>query len=171
MEPIVINFKWIADDLLTARKWNFRHACRPAFRWAIHVVVALIMAVSVFSLVKVGPSPIPIGFIAAGIYLYAIRPFEVRWFTRRQFAKRPDNNCDVQWTVTPERICTLTTLGSSEFQWAAITKVIRTPDGFLFYPNNQIFHFLPLRGFRDDADFQRLAELASQHVPKHFELR
>jgi hypothetical protein len=170
VEPIVINFKWIVEDLLAARKWHFRHICRPVFRWAIHVIVALIVAVSLFSLLRVGLSPIPIGFVTVAIYLYLIRPFEVRWAARRQFAKRPDKNTDIQWTVSPERISTLTTLGSSEFQWAALTKIIRTPDGFLFYPNEQIFHFLPVRGFRADADYQRLAELASEHASKFVEL-
>lgn len=113
----------------------------------------LFMSICLCSLLRVGLSVIPIGFIVAGIYFYIIRPFEVRWRIRREFAKRPDSNIDVQWNVTPEGISTATSLGSSEFQWIALAKVVQTPDGFLFYQNEQIFHFLPRRGFRGKADF------------------
>src|SRR5690606_31376826 len=78
VEPVIINFKWTADDLLRARHWHFRHNCRRVFRWAIHIVVITMMAICLFSLLRSGFSTTLFGLLVAGIYFYTIHPFEVR---------------------------------------------------------------------------------------------
>ena len=166
MEPVVAQFQWTADDLLTARRWHQKHVCRPFFRWAVHITLVLIVAVSLYSLFRSGLSAIPVGFLVAAFYIYFLRRFEVRWLTRRQFAKRPDRNSEIQWSASPQGLSTAATHGRSDFQWTALTKVLHTPDGFLFYPTEEVFHFLPRRGFRDETDFDRLAQLAREHAPK-----
>ncbi len=165
-EPVVVNFRWTADDVLAARRWHFRHVCRPVFRWMGHCVLLLIMAASLWSLWQERFSWTAVGFLGVGVYFYAIRPFEVRWWTRRQFARRPDSNGEIRWTLSPEGLSTVAPGATSEVQWTAFAKVLATPTGFLFYSHGQIFHFLPRRGFRDEADFQRLAVLAAERVPK-----
>ncbi len=85
-------------------------------------------------------------------------------------SKRPDRDVDIQWTISPERLSTITPHGTSEFKWRALSKVILTTDGFLLYPIDQIFHFLPRRGFCDDTDFHRLAELAKTRAPKFIQM-
>ena len=85
--PIVIKFRWTADELSKAQRYHFRQACRPVLRFALHFIFAL-MILAGYGWISSGKSwPIGIGFIAAGIYWFALRPFDQRWALRRQFAK------------------------------------------------------------------------------------
>lgn len=116
------------------------------------------------------PLPVAIGFMATGFYWFAIRPFERGWMTRRQFGKRPDRNMEVEWLVAPDKIRIQSALGHTELAWQAFAKMLRTPTGVMLYTNDQIYHWLPRRGFASDADFEKVAELAKSRIQRHYEV-
>ena len=169
-EPVKVSFRWTADDLMLAKKLHWRHICGPAYRRSPHLFSALIAGVSIYSLVVAGISPIPIIFLVSLLYLYIGRPYERRWSIRRAFAKRPDKNADIEWLISVDKLCITSNRSRSELLWTAFAKVIRTRDGFLFYPIDQIFHFLPKRGFQNEADFERLTQLAKEQAQKFVQM-
>ena len=160
-QSIVIRFRWTADELLRASRYHFRHSCRPVFRFALHVIFAL-MILGGYGLIRSGGAAIPLGvvFIVGGVYWFTLRPFERRWLVRRQFLKRPDRDMELEWQFAPDKIRTQSGLGESEFAWQTFAKMVRTPHGILFYQTEQIFHWLPRSGFVSDTDFERFVELA-----------
>ena len=80
-QPIVIRFRWTADELLRASGYDFRRTCRPVFRFALHFIFALMILAS-YGLIHSGASlPGGIGFIVGGVYWFAVRPFERRWMS------------------------------------------------------------------------------------------
>jgi hypothetical protein len=165
-EPVRIAFQWTADDLMLARRSHWRYICRPAYRRSVHLFLAFIAGLSIYSLSVAGPSPVPIVFLVLLLYIYIGRPYERRWHIRRVFAKRPDKNADLEWLISSDKLCFKGPRSKAEFLWTAFTKVIQTQDGFLFYPIDEIFHFLPKRGFQNDTDVQRLTQLAQEHASK-----
>lgn len=169
--PIVIRFDWTADELLRAQSYHFRHICRPVFRFALHFIFAL-MILAGYGGIHSGGVGVPIGiaFIVTGIYWFVFRRFERRWSVRRQFRNRPDQGVELEWQMTPDKIRTRSTLGQSEFTWQAFAKMVRTPNGVLFYPTDQIFQWLPRSGFASDTDFQRCVELARAKIGRHYDV-
>ena len=174
-QPVIIRFRWTDDDLFQAYRYHFRHICRPAFRIGLHFLFAVILIGGVLMLVSSGPAgkaplPVSLSFLFAGIYWFVVRLFERRWVIRRQFSKRPDRDIEIEWQVTADKIRTQSTLGHSEFVWQAFTKMLRTPSGVLLYPVDQIYHWLPRRGFTSDAEFDRFVELARGKIQRYYDV-
>jgi len=174
-QPVIIRFRWTDDDLFQAHRYHFRHTCRPAFRFGLHFLFAVLLIGGVLMLISSGPAgkaplPISLGFLAGGIYWFAVRPFERRWAIRRQFNKRPDRDIELEWQVAGDKIRTQSTLGHSEFSWQVFTKMVRTPSGVMVYPNDQIYHWLPRRGFASDAEYKRFSELAKNKIERHYDV-
>ena len=166
--PIIIRFQWNAEELYQARRYHFRHACRPLFRWALYGLAVLLFIAGLLML-KNGREPVlGAAFVFNGIYWPFLRRYEQRWTARRQMARRPDKNLEVEWQVGAETICVSSELGKSEFSWRAVSKIVRTPVGLFLYPNDRIFHWLPRSGFMSDADFEEMVELARSKVSRYY---
>jgi hypothetical protein len=170
-QPIVIRFRWTADELLRAQGYHFRHICRPVFRFALHFIFAL-MILAGYGLIHTGGAATPFGvvLIFAGVYWFALRRFERRWTVRRQFRNRPDRDIELEWQIAPDKIRTMSSLGQSELSWQIFAKMVRTPAGVMLYPIDQIFHWLPRSGFASDSEFERCVDLARTKIGRYHEV-
>jgi hypothetical protein len=74
---------------------------------------------------------------------------------------------EVEWQISPDRLVAKTAVSNAETAWIMIARVLRTPDGFLLYPNDSVFHWLPAHGFRESADMERLAQIAQSKVQQY----
>lgn len=165
-EVITIHYRWTTEELLNGYRWHFRHRVPPIFRWALWLLEAVFSIVGAFQVWE-SRSLFPGGLLLiVGIYIpltfLVVRP----WLVRRQFAKRPDRDTEIEWRVSADSIHARGEHGTSDFTWLALSKVVETPAGFLFYPTQQIFHWLPRHGFASDTDFNRLSEIAQQQAAK-----
>jgi hypothetical protein len=173
--PVTTRFRWTAYELSQAYRYHFRHRCRPVFRFGLHFLFAVIFLGGILMLMTSGPAgkaplPLSIGFLIVGIYWFAIWPFERRWMIRRQFSKRPDQDMEVEWQVADDKIVTQSALGHSEIGWQAFTKMLRTPTGVMVYTTDQIFNWLPRRGFASGADFERCVALAKSKIQRTYDV-
>lgn len=96
----------------------------------------------------------------------AIVPWILKWVLQRQNARRPDLTGDLEWLITPESLQFRNGNSESRLQWSAIVKAILTPRGFLLFPNDQFFYWLPRSGIRDEQDFAKLAKWVADQVPR-----
>lgn len=163
-EDVTIHYRWNADEGLNGYRWHFRQ--RPLRQrvtpWVIIIGSMLCGVVYlVRSEFRTALPPLLFGSILYVLY-FIMHPRTLR----RQLLKRPDQDSDVEWQVASDGIRTRNDHGTSEFKWSGISKVVQTPMGFLFYSNAQIFHWVPRHGFADDADFQRVSDLAQSHAAK-----
>lgn len=166
----VIRFRWTADDLLRAQRYHFRHTCRPVFRLALHLLIALAI-VGGYGQLQSGKSvAVGVVLLVGGIYWFAIRPFERRWMTRRQFAKRPDKDIEIEWLIAPDKLAAKSGLGHGESDWHAFTKAVRTPAGLLLYPNDQMYHWLPRHAFESNTDYDRVVELVKSRIKRFYDV-
>lgn len=122
------------------------------------------MCLCIYSIVVAGPSVVTSLFLLALVYLYVIRRYERRWWVRREFEKRPDKNSDIEWLINADKLQIKSSLMEAELIWSAFVQVVQTRDGFIFYSNEGVFNFFPKRGFQNDSEFQRLAQLAEKHA-------
>jgi len=69
------------------------------------------------------------------------------WSWGRRFGKRPDADMEVEWEFSDKEIKTQTALGAATLQWKGFLRVVEASDGFLFYPLEQLFHWMPFSAF------------------------
>jgi len=160
MNDIVIQFRWTAEELIAANRWHYRHRVRPFFRGALWVFAFFFCLIGIGFLLA--GDLFGAFALALGVFMMLALSVVMPWLLRRQFKNRPDQNMDLEWRISAERIETRSLQGSGKIMWSAFAKVVHTPQGFLFYPVPQIFHWLPRHGFASGADFDRLAQLARQ---------
>jgi hypothetical protein len=92
------------------------------------------------------------------------------WFIRRRFRKRTDQNAEIEWRISAERIRIAAPHRTAVIEWPAFNKIVQTPTGFLFYSLPQLFHWLPRHGFARDEDIARVAQLAEDYVPQFLKI-
>jgi len=106
-------------------------------------------------------------FLLAGAFL------AVPWLTRRavlkMYAQKPDRDLVVTYEISTDRIGTRSEVASTDMLWRTIMRAHKVPQGFLLYPTDQMFHWLPVRGFQDLADIERLAKIAKTNVKEYIE--
>jgi hypothetical protein len=169
-QPITVSFRWSADDYIQSYRYYFRHICRPTIRIGLHFIFALMLLGGVLGCFKERGSSLvlPGAFVIVGVYWFVFRGYDLRWTLRRRYAKRPDKESQIEWQITPEKLSTRSRLGYAEFSWEALVKVVRTPSGIVLYPLDQLWYYLPRRGFTGDADFERAAALAKSKVQRFY---
>lgn len=86
----------------------------------------------------------------------------VRFSLRRQFARRPDRDCQVRYRFTTGGLHSeVEGLARSERAWALVQRVVEQERGFQLYQNAQVYEWLPRHGFDgpDEIDaFKQLVE-------------
>jgi hypothetical protein len=169
MNPITARYRWTVVDLLTGRKISLR-----LNRALLYFRLALGSTLLAFAFWQYQTGSFSwVFYLALGIILpitIGVRKTIQTRLLRRQFNKRPDANAGVEWIISDQGIVFSTPLSKGEIQWSAFQKIVATPKGFLFMPNRQIFHFIPVRAFETPADVENLNTLARQHAKEFKEL-
>ncbi len=89
---------------------------------------------------------------------------------KRHFQQRPDRHKVVQYRIDSEGVTsTMEGIATGTNRWAAYAKIVRTSKGYLFYPNERIFYWLPNHAFANDDDADVLANMARQYALKYIE--
>lgn len=162
-EPITVRFRWTAKELIVAQAWHYRQRVRPLFRLALWIVITSFIVLG--SLAVIHPVfSAPVWLLPLGLFLALLQTVIRPWQIRRQLAKSPHKDAQIEFQITDDSIRTQTIHGQSQFAWSALAKVVETPQGFLFYPTLQVFQWLPRHGFASDGDFERLAEIAQRRA-------
>ena len=86
--------------------------------------------------------------ILVAVCVYALASDRINaWLWGRRFEKRPDADIEIEWEFSKEEIKTASTLGAATFQWKGFAKAVEASDGFLFYPFERLFHWIPFSAF------------------------
>ena len=168
--PITASFKWSAEELLTAQRVHMRHS--PQFRkvrrarWTI-APMGILGGGFVLFIHGLRPDGVLALFcVVAGLSLLAV-PSLVRRMTLRHYVRRPDRGLVVNWEFYSDHISTKTEASSSTFEWRMISRVLQATEGFLLYPNDRIFHWLPTHAFREAANVEAFTQLAKSRVQNY----
>jgi hypothetical protein len=164
---VTVKFRWSADDLLQGYLYCSRQSWRPKFRAAFSAVIYCVAALGVIAgTVAYVQGNLSVGFAIAPLLgvLWLLRHWVFRCVVRRQFAKRPDRDMEIEWRISADKVLVQSPIACSELSWNAFAKVVCTPSAIMFFPVNQIFHYIPRRGFASEAEFEQAAALAKSKV-------
>lgn len=163
-EEVIVRFKYTFEEQRSGLKWHYR----MQYPRIVHVffwgAVCMMIFSGSYTTLKFGTDAGGLSVLLYGIGIVAYFRIFYPWILKRQFLKRPDHNSQIEWRVSESGIKSKTSHGHAEQSWAAFSKIAQTKDGFLFYPNARIFHWLPRLGFASDADFDRVSQLAQKNV-------
>jgi hypothetical protein len=165
--PLTASFKWTADELLTAQRVHMRYSpLGRKFRRAMFVTAPISILFGVGIFVTRGFHPAGVAFVVFGSALL-LSPLLVRQTTLKHYARRPDRDMVVTYEFYPERIVSTTEASSATLEWRMISRVFQTGGGFLLYPNDRIFHWVPTHAFPNASDVEAFAKLARSKVPQY----
>ena len=85
------------------------------------------------------------------------------WLAQRQFRQNQNQNAEIEWQLSPDNIQIVGRHSSTQAEWSAISKVVATPEGLLFYFTPQLFHWIPRSGFATEAEFDSAVELSRKN--------
>ena len=107
---------------------------------------------------------VPIFLLAA---MLLAMPLFMRRAVLKMYAQKPDRDMLVTYEISTERIATRSEVASTDMLWRTIIRAHRVPEGFLLYPTDRMFHWLPIHGFHDAPDVERLAQLTMAAVQQY----
>lgn len=167
--PITVRYIWTADELVKATQLHKRAGFRRGFRLALQVFFAAIALLGVALVLSVDYAGYAL--LVGGTLALILSVTSNSWILRWRFNRRPDNQAEITWTIDADQLKNQHDMGRTEFTWKAIAKVVKTPEGLLMYPNDQLFYWLPRHGFAGSQEFETLAELAKTKVERFFAIR
>ena len=154
--------------MLLAQRLHMRYSKQGRmFRWIFTGggVLFLVLGISILS-----QQP---NFFAFSLPLFLLGAvfLAMPLFTRRavlkMYAQKPDRDMHVSYEISIDRISTKSEVVSTEMLWRTIVRAHKVPEGFLLYPSDRMFHWLPVHGFQNAADVERLAQLTKSSVKQY----
>jgi hypothetical protein len=176
---ITVRYRWSVDDLIQAYRYHFRHICRPVVRLGLHFIFALLLLGGVLALFDYygiihypkrpeGSPLLAVGFVAVGLYWFIFRRFDFRRTMRRRYAKRPDRDSEIEWEIAPEKVSVRSCIAYSETSWEGFVKAVLAPSALMLYHLDNLFYYLPRRGFASHSEFEQAVALAKSKVPEFY---
>jgi hypothetical protein len=83
----------------------------------------------------------------------------------------PERDRELTYEISNVGVSVSSEVGSTEMSWREMHKVLKVPDGFMFYPAEARAYWLPLSAFRDAADVDRVTEVAKANVRRYREVQ
>jgi hypothetical protein len=167
--PIHARFRFTRDEFLAsvaAQKHISPIARRLQLVFAILGVIAVVSGVVIVA--KSGWRPDGIIPLALGLGLL-MSPFSTRRILLKTYAAQSDADKVRNWEFHPDRVILTTAGTTATSEWRMFSRVVRTPGGFLLYPNDRMANWLPFHAFGSEADKEAFAQLAKSKVQNYAE--
>jgi hypothetical protein len=111
-------------------------------RWSLKAIcyVGLSVLLVIFIYAKIYIISAIFAFL---IVLVLLGPKFDYWWIGRQFRKSPFHMEVLRIQINDEGYREVTSIGSAEYGWAALTNLVRFKDGYLLFITAQVFRWLP----------------------------
>jgi hypothetical protein len=172
-KPITVSFRWSVEEMLLANRLYMRSSkFGRQFRRSIVTGGILFLFSGLIVLLARTPGYLfgSIPLLVLGAVFLAAPPVLLvltRSAVRKNYARRADRDMVRTYEISAERIISRSEVDTSEMLWRTITRVHRVPEGFFLCPNDTNFHWLPVHGFHDATDVERLAHVAKANVQQY----
>ena len=163
-ESIYLKYSWHTEDIVKAYKYHRRSSM--AFKildFAYPTIGITNIALGLYGVV-IEQRLESVGSIIFGLFFLSINKIQL-YFYGRSFKKLNYENKQVEWEISQDKILhRMLNLSESTFSWNLIHGVSDTPEGFLLYPQQNMFYWLPKKAFASKEDIAQFAFLAQDKV-------
>jgi|ERR1041385_1189737 hypothetical protein len=161
-----VKVRWTREVLITAMQHHQRLKIRRGFLVTIKIFSIVLLAFLVLLLIawiilpSTSPPPIlPMTILLAFSLYWLIFDRLNAWYWSLGFSKRPDANIEIDWQFSDNEIRIQSDLGTANVSWKSFVKIVETRDGFLFYPQKKLFHWLPFAAFESPECIAKVRRL------------
>jgi hypothetical protein len=154
------------------RPWLLRE--RPGSRVVMGLMVVMMLLCLAISVVLEIDSPTLYFIVALFLIMTGLvfcMPWILKGVLRRRLKNTPALDKLVRFSVDVDGVNLRTEgLSESSIKWTGYLRVARTPQGFLFFQNEQVYNWLPHHALASDRDAHAVATLASLHATEYLDL-
>ena len=163
-EPIYIKYLWHTEDMVKAYKYHRRSSTIFRLMDFAYIAIGVInIAIGLYN-VFIEQRFESVGSILFGLFFLVVNKIQL-YFYGRSYKKLNYENKQVEWEISNDKIVhRMLNLSESSLNWDLIHGVLDTPEGFLLYPQQNLFYWLPKEAFDSKEDIARLAYLAQDKV-------
>ncbi len=172
---IVASYRWTLNEFLEAQGMHYDLFVKPKLKFAGFIDIRIPAVILVCGLtLRIAIDLSEGAAFEAGELIYVLGVFVGTlillqpWLRKRalirHFHQRPDRDKQMQFRITPEQVAIFTEgISSASNQWNSYHRIIGTRKGYLLYPNDWMFQWLPNHAFANKDDIELFAGLAKQH--------
>ncbi|MCF6473745.1 YcxB family protein [Nonomuraea sp. MG754425] len=141
-----VDYEPTPDEVARAMEQALKHQLRVVI-WLFPTVLAVLGAIFLLlDVIGVGS-----GLLVAAVVV----PFVMGWSLRRSVRKQLSHLCvPTTISVTDDGYESRSEQLTTSMRWSLFSKVVNTPEFWLFYVNNQTTGFLPRRAFSPEQQSQ-----------------
>ena len=167
-QAIDLKYLWKTEDIVKAYKYHRQ----SSIAYRIIDIAYLVIGISNIGIglhgIFVEQRLESISSIIFGLLFLTIKRIQL-YFYARSFKKLNYENKQVEWEISGDKIIhRMLNLSESTFSWDLIHGILDTPDGFLLYPQQNMFYWLPKYSFASKEDIAQFAFIAQDKV-KNFQ--
>lgn len=153
---------WTVDEVWTATRYYQRFRCNLLITLGVYLAGILIFIIGLQH---------GYGFewfivVCLAYIIFTRARFPSRQMIQRRLSKSLDQNKEIKWVITDEKLfCSIGTYESSS-GWDRISKVVQTSKGFLVYylHYREMYSWFPNTAFSSPADRQRFQEIVKSKI-------
>ena len=97
--------------------------------------------------------------VCSSFLVRLLTPLLVRWEARKRFRQNPSANRKIVWRFDEQKVDDWTDGASSVRVWNKFIEIREVRDGFLFFPQPRIAHWLPKSAFSSESALSELRGL------------
>ena len=163
--PIRASYRWNQEEFVRAKVLSVRSSpsARKFFRTMLTIGLLIwLIGICIFFATESSWYELFFPVILGGAFVSF--PWFVQQWARKLYAKKEDRDMTVNWEIYDDRIFSKTDRASSSTSWNRIQEIIQVREGFLLYPNDGAFQWLPVQAFHNVEEAAQFAELAQSKV-------
>ena len=165
-EPIHVKYLWQTKDIVKAYKYHRRSSTAFKLLDLSYLAIGIVNIAIGLHGVIIEQRLESIGSIIFGIFFLVINKIQL-YFYSRSFNKLNYEHKQVEWEIGQDKIVhRMINLAESTLSWDLVYGIADTPEGFLLYPQQNIFYWLPKEAFESKEDIAQFAYLAQDKVKK-----
>ena len=163
-ETIHIKYLWKTKEIVTGYKYHQKSSNTYRIFGIAYFVIGIFNVVSGLYNVFVNHDSGSWLFVALGLYLLFANQIKLFFYARNCKQSNYENK-QVEWEINKDIIIHRSiNLSESKFSWDLIQGVLDTPDGFLLYPQKNMFYWLPKKAFNNEEDIAHFVFIAKNNV-------
>lgn len=163
-QTIYLKYLWKTEDIVKAYKYHRQSS--TAYRiidFAYPAIGIINIAIGLHG-IFVEQRLESISSVIFGLFFFVIKQIQL-YFYGRSFEKLNYENKQVEWEINHDRVIhRMLNLSESTLSWDLIHGILDTSEGFLLYPQQNLFYWLPKYSFADEEDVAQFAFIAQDKV-------
>ncbi|MEM7760604.1 MAG: YcxB family protein [Cyanobacteria bacterium P01_A01_bin.40] len=163
-ETIYLKYPWKTEDIVKGYKYHRKSANVYRILTIVYLIIGIVNICLGLYGIFVRQDSGSWSSVVLGIFFLFVNRINL-FFYARNFQKLNYENKQVEWEISKDKIIhRMINLSESTFNWDLIQGISDTQEGFLLYPQKNMFYWLPKSAFNSEEDIAYFVFIAQDKV-------